>query len=178
MLYAGAGAERFATGAGHAREEGMVTDAARARLAVVRDGASGNWAGGTVGAVARDAAGHVAAATSTGGMVGKRSGRVGDSPIPGAGNYADDRAGAASGTGEGEGYLRAALAARACFYLEAGAQPRDAAERVMGTLHERTGMRGGIILVGRDGTLGLARTTETMSWAAAWEGAPPSSGCG
>lgn len=179
VLYAGTGAEQFALGTGHAPHEGMVTDAARARLAAVRSGATGNWAGGTVGAVARDVSGHVAAATSTGGMVGKRRGRVGDSPVPGAGNYADDLAGAASGTGEGEGYLRTVLAARACGYLEAGATPREAAERAMRYLLDRTGMRGGLILVGRDGALGFARTTDTMSWAAAWEGAEqPSSGCG
>lgn len=179
VLYAGAGAERFATAAGHRRHDGMVTDAARERLAAVRAGATGNWAGGTVGAVARDVNGHVAAATSTGGMVGKRCGRVGDSPIPGAGNYADDRAGAASGTGEGEGYLRTALAARACLFMEHGDTARAAAERAMRHLLDRTGMRGGLILVGRDGSLGLARTTDTMSWAAGWEGAEqPSSGCG
>ena len=65
---------------------------------------------GTVGAVALDAAGHVAAATSTGGLTGKRWGRIGDSPIIGAGTYADDRACAVSATGAGEYFLRVALA--------------------------------------------------------------------
>ncbi|HYZ48659.1 MAG TPA: isoaspartyl peptidase/L-asparaginase, partial [Sphingomonas sp.] len=65
---------------------------------------------GTVGAVARDKAGHVAAATSTGGVTGKRWGRIGDSPLIGAGTYADDRAGAVSATGSGEFFIRAVAA--------------------------------------------------------------------
>lgn len=179
VLYAHDGAARFARASGFELHPGMVTEAALKKLAEVRAGGTANWAGGTVGAVARDVQGHVAAATSTGGMVGKRHGRVGDSPIPGAGNYADDRAGAASGTGEGEGYLRTTLCARACFYLEEGLSAQDAAGRAMRYLMDRTHMRGGLILVAKDGRLGFARTTETMSWAAAWNGAErPSSGCG
>ena len=69
---------------------------------------------GTVGAVARDAAGHVAAATSTGGVTGKRWGRIGDSPLIGAGTYADDRAGAVSATGAGEYFIRAGVAHEIC----------------------------------------------------------------
>jgi beta-aspartyl-peptidase (threonine type) len=65
---------------------------------------------GTVGAVALDDAGHVAAATSTGGLTGKRWGRIGDSPIIGAGTYADDRGCAVSGTGAGEYFIRVGVA--------------------------------------------------------------------
>jgi beta-aspartyl-peptidase (threonine type) len=73
-------------------------------------GAAGGSRAGTVGAVARDARGSVAAATSTGGTHGKRPGRVGDSPLPGAGTWADDATAAISCTGDGEAIIRAALA--------------------------------------------------------------------
>ena len=90
----------------------MITEAARKKWesARARRGATESWAGGTVGAVARDASGHVAAATSTGGMVNKLAGRVGDSPLIGAGTYADDEAGACSTTGHGEAMIRVCLA--------------------------------------------------------------------
>ena len=79
---------------------------------------------GTVGAVARDARGRLAAATSTGGILGKKSGRVGDSPIVGAGTFADDEAGAASATGQGEGIMRTCLAKTAVDEMRRGASPR------------------------------------------------------
>lgn len=69
---------------------------------------------GTVGAVARDAAGHLAAATSTGGVTGKRAGRIGDSPLIGAGTYADDRSCAVSATGAGEAFIRVGVAHEIC----------------------------------------------------------------
>jgi L-asparaginase / beta-aspartyl-peptidase len=172
VLYAAEGAASFAASRGFsaAPAGAMITAGARERLAATLAGASGNWAGGTVGAVARDAHGHVAAATSTGGMVGKRRGRVGDSPILGAGTYADDQAGAVSGTGEGEGYLNTCIACRVCTWLERGDEPLDAAERAIAYLADRGSVTGGVIIVGADGRLSLARSTTTMSWAAAWEG--------
>jgi len=75
---------------------------------------------GTVGAVARDRHGHVAAATSTGGLTGKRWGRIGDSPIIGAGTYADDRSCAVSATGAGEYFLRVGVAHEICARVRAG----------------------------------------------------------
>jgi beta-aspartyl-peptidase (threonine type) len=126
--------------------------------------------GGTVGAVARDARGSVAAATSTGGTLGKRAGRVGDSPILGAGTYADDRGGAASATGHGEGILRVTLAARAVSEMRAGVSPDEAAAAALDEMFERVGASGGLILVDRRGRLGFARTTEAMAWAAAFDG--------
>jgi beta-aspartyl-peptidase (threonine type) len=101
VMYAGEGAERFALSRGFARatDDALITDAARARWDVVRaGGASEGWAGGTVGAVARDRHGTVVAATSTGGLVNKAPGRIGDSPVLGGGTYADDEAGACSNT--------------------------------------------------------------------------------
>ena len=114
VLYAAHGARLFALSRGFVEvaEETLVTPAARAAFAAVQSsGGATGWAGGTVGAVARDAAGGTAAATSTGGMINKRVGRVGDSPLIGAGTYADDAAGAISTTGHGEGMIRLGVAA-------------------------------------------------------------------
>src|SRR6202040_1946047 len=86
---------------------------------------------GTVGAVARDASGHLAAATSTGGMQGKLPGRVGDSPILGAGTYADDRGCAVSGTGVGEYFIRLSLARQVCTLVEQGKTPQQAADQMI-----------------------------------------------
>ena len=173
ILLAGDGALAFA------RERGVkrvargyhITPAARADLERVlarRRAATPNRAqggGGTVGAVARDAAGHVAAATSTGGMVGKRPGRVGDSPLIGAGTYADDRAGAASATGHGERIIQVVLSKTAIDLLAAGVAPAAAARRAIATLNARVGGRGGVILVGRSGGPGVAFNTRSMRWA-------------
>jgi beta-aspartyl-peptidase (threonine type) len=106
---------------------------------------------GTVGAVALDAAGHVAAATSTGGLTAKRWGRVGDSPIVGAGTYADDRAGAVSCTGSGEHFIRLNVAheltARRRLAGETLAQAADVLLAELTAL----GGRGGFIAVAPDG---------------------------
>jgi len=179
VFYAAEGAGAFAASAGFARvdEAELVTEAARRKLETVRArGRPENWAGGsTVGAVARDARGIVAAATSTGGMAGKRAGRIGDSPVLGAGTYAD-AAGAASATGTGEAILRVAMSIRAVVALAAGSSPERAAAQAVTLLEERAGGRGGIILVDAEGRLGLARNTQTMSWAAVWEGGTPVTG--
>lgn len=169
VLYAAEGARAFAERAGFAPADpsSMITERSREKLAAaLAAGEAKSWAGGTVGAVARDARGHVAAATSTGGMAGKRAGRVGDSPILGAGTYADDAAGAVSATGHGEGILRVTLASQCIAALAAGADPERAARDGIAMLHGRVGHTGGIIVVDRAGRLGLARSTSTMSWAA------------
>ncbi len=102
---------------------------------------------GTVGAVALDASGHVAAATSTGGMTGKRWGRIGDSPIIGAGTYADDRACAVSATGHGEHFIRVGVAHEICARIRlAGQSPQAAADAVMAEV-KGLGGEGGVILV-------------------------------
>jgi beta-aspartyl-peptidase (threonine type) len=110
---------------------------------------------GTVGAVAIDQQGHVAAATSTGGITGKRWGRIGDSPIIGAGTYADDRSCAVSCTGSGEYFMRAAvaheIAARIRLKGESVSQAAAAAIADMGAL----GGTGGVIVVGADGETAL-----------------------
>ena len=159
-----------------ATSEAMTSDAARERWAAAREreraGSSSPPApgpGGTVGAVAIDAGGSVAAATSTGGLSMKRAGRVGDSPILGAGTYADDDLGACSATGRGESAMRVCLAKTAVDLLRSRVHPEDAASAAIRALTDRVGGRGGLILVDRRGRLGLARNTTTMTWAAAAE---------
>ncbi len=106
---------------------------------------------GTVGAVARDSQGHLAAGTSTGGMTGKRWGRIGDSPVIGAGTYADDRACAVSATGSGEYFIRAGVAHAICDrVLLAGEDTATAAKAVM-TEVGAMGGDGGVIVIGKDG---------------------------
>lgn len=102
---------------------------------------------GTVGAVALDGQGHVAAATSTGGLTGKRWGRIGDSPIIGAGTYADDRACAVSATGAGEYFIRVGVAHEICARMRMGSDsPQDAADAVMAEVGALGGS-GGVIVV-------------------------------
>jgi beta-aspartyl-peptidase (threonine type) len=170
VLYAGEGAARFAVARGFVRSTSaaMTTEHARVRWAAVRaKEANEGWAGGTVGAVARDARGGVAAATSTGGRVDKRVGRVGDAPVLGAGTYADDDAGACSATGDGEAVLRICLGKAAVDAMRARVHPEEAARGALRAMATRVGGTGGVILVDRFGRLGLARTTRTMTWAAA-----------
>jgi beta-aspartyl-peptidase (threonine type) len=108
----------------------------------------------------------VAAATSTGGLVNKRAGRVGDSPILGAGTYADNDGGACSATGAGEAIMRVVLAKAATDALRARVHPEEAARAMVQMMGARVGGTGGLILVDRHGRLGLARNTRSMTWAA------------
>lgn len=117
---------------------------------------------GTVGAVARDAMGHLAAATSTGGMTNKHVGRVGDTPIPGAGTWAEDASCAVSATGHGEFFLRSALAydvhARMVY---GGAGLESACAGALGRVAELGGT-GGLIAIGHDGDIALSFNSEGM----------------
>jgi beta-aspartyl-peptidase (threonine type) len=118
---------------------------------------------GTVGAVARDVRGHVAAATSTGGTTAKRWGRVGDSPLVGAGTYASDASAAVSGTGEGEYFIRLAVAHRICALVElAGLGLQDAVDRVVQQDLEALGGQGGVIAVAPDGQMAWSFNTSGM----------------
>lgn len=166
VLLAGEGAARFAKehGFAPADEATMITAVARARLAEAKaTGESAGFAGGTVGAVARDAEGHVAAATSTGGKTNKAYGRIGDSPLVGAGTYADDAEGAASGTGDGEAFIRLMLARHATLGLARGDD--EAARHTIEHLGTRLRALGGVILVDREGRASFARNTTTMGYA-------------
>lgn len=178
ILYAGEAAARFAEGHGFRREtpEAMITQAVRERFARGVNKPEG-YAGSTVGAVARDRAGHVAAATSTGGMFFKREGRVGDTPILGAGTYAADGAGAASATGIGEAIMRVCLTKAAVDALRSGKPASEVAREVVGLLTSPGRGSGGLILVDAQGRFAQARTTETMTWASMTDGqAEPSRG--
>jgi beta-aspartyl-peptidase (threonine type) len=124
----------------------------------------------TVGAVACDRDGHVAAATSTGGALIKRVGRVGDSPLVGCGLYADDRRGAASATGWGEGIIRIVMAHRAVDSLSKSVGPAEAAQQAVRLLESRTQGRGGIIVVDPNGEIGFAFNTPHMAHAYIAEG--------
>ncbi|HMI92756.1 MAG TPA: isoaspartyl peptidase/L-asparaginase family protein [Polyangiales bacterium] len=172
VLYAGAGAVAFAAQAGFAPAppESMITAGAREQLARWLAARAPTSGGGTVGAVARDRQGRLAAATSTGGITGKRPGRVGDSPVIGAGTYADDLRGAASATGVGEGILRINLCARVVTGIAAGVSPQAASCEGLTALGERIGVDAGVIALAPDGRLGWARSTESMAWAAVWDG--------
>jgi beta-aspartyl-peptidase (threonine type) len=117
---------------------------------------------GTVGAVARDREGNLAAATSTGGMTGKTPGRVGDSPIIGAGTYADNATCAVSATGHGEFFIRFGAAFEVAARLHHRGQPlQEACRAVINGLAELGG-RGGVVAVDRNGNLALPFSTEGM----------------
>ena len=118
---------------------------------------------GTVGAVAVDAKGNVAAATSTGGMAFKLPGRVGDSPLVGSGAYADNLTGAASATGHGEKIMRVVLCKTATDAIARGMGAQEAAEFAVKTMHERVGGYGGLILVDYRGQTAFAYNTPHMS---------------
>ena len=117
---------------------------------------------GTVGAVALDQRGHIAAATSTGGVTGKRWGRIGDSPLIGAGTYADDRACAVSCTGAGEYFIRLGVAHEIAARVRlAGEGVQAAADAVMAEV-TALGGTGGVIVAGADGTPAWHFTTPGM----------------
>ncbi len=173
VLYAAEGARDFAERAGFAPSTlaAMCTPDAAERLKLVLAGRAGpGWAGGTVGAVARDAEGRVAAATSTGGTVGKLPGRIGDSPLPGCGTYADDEGGACSATGAGEAIIRVTLARMVVDLMRGGVPAPEAAKAAIATFGARVAGSGGIVVVDRHGRPGFAWNTRTMSHAVAWVG--------
>jgi L-asparaginase / beta-aspartyl-peptidase len=127
---------------------------------------------GTVGAVARDKQGNLAAATSTGGTTNKRWGRIGDSPIIGAGTYADNATCAVSATGSGEYFMRAVVAHEICARVRlAGVSAAQAAHDVIHGKLAEIGGDGGVIVVDRQGGLAMEFNTEGM-----FRGARDSSG--
>jgi beta-aspartyl-peptidase (threonine type) len=156
VLLVGEGAHAFAraTGLPECDPASLITDRQRARLAV--------HGRGTVGAVALDRHGTVAAATSTGGMVGKRPGRVGDSALIGCGTYADSTLGGVSCTGSGEAIIRVVLARRALDYLKEADDPDYAAKVAVDLLVEDGRGEGGLILIDWRGRIGYAHSTPLM----------------
>ena len=122
------------------------------------------WSHDTVGAVALDAWGDLAAGTSTGGTLNKTPGRVGDSSLIGCGCYADNLSAAVSLTGWGEPIMKLVLGKWATDRVAAGTIPEMAAREAITYLYNRLGGHGGIILLGPDGRFGFAHNTPAMAW--------------
>jgi len=187
VLMAGAGAERLARAAGlemvepdwfstperlaqlhaaRARQDGAVLDhdgAAAQQSTAPNAPLDETRKMGTVGAVALDGHGHLAAATSTGGMTNKRPGRIGDSPLIGAGTYADDRTAAVSCTGHGEAFIRACAAYDVCARMAyAGMDLAQATHAVVHQTLPGVQGHGGLIAVSPNGQVCLPFNTEGM----------------
>ena len=169
VMLSGAGADEFARSQGLEQVENswFATPERRRQLDELKANPKLSWFDvdlkyGTVGAVAMDQAGHVAAATSTGGLTGKRWGRIGDSPIIGAGTYADDRACAVSATGSGEYFIREGVAHEICARVRfKGESLKQAADTVMAETGAMGG-DGGVIVTGPSGEIAWSFNTPGM----------------
>jgi len=168
VLLSGDGAERFARDQGIAAQDPawFATDERRRQLdELLARNANAfdiDMKYGTVGAVARDTAGHLAAATSTGGVTGKRWGRIGDSPLIGAGTYADDRSAAISCTGSGEFFIRVGVGHEIGARIRlSGETPQAAADAVMAEVRALGGT-GGVIVAAPGGEAVWSFTTPGM----------------
>ncbi len=151
------GAERFAA------EQGFpLVDPESLITAQRRQQQKSEIGGDTVGAVALDSQGNVAVAVSTGGIDGKMPGRVGDSPIAGAGGYAEDGLGAACATGVGEGMMRSLLTFRAVQLIGSGLSAQAAAEQALDIFTKRFAGSGGLIMIDQQGRIGVAHNTRQM----------------
>lgn len=179
VLLVATGAQRFAAKMGFRPCE--LTDLAVPReferwQKRLREGPAGEThrrlAGDTVGCVALDLEGRMAAGTSTGGTANKMPGRVGDVPMVGCGFYADNRLGGASSTGWGEAIAKVLLARLALDRLEKSGDPQEAARAAIRELQERVGGDGGIILLAPDGRPGRHRNTSFMPCAYRTAGMP------
>jgi L-asparaginase / beta-aspartyl-peptidase len=170
VMLAGAGAEEFAASQGisFVPQSYFHTPERWRQLERIRGGEfglSGHTIShvGTVGAVALDTHGHLAAATSTGGMTGKRFQRIGDSPIIGAGTYADDRSCAVSATGHGEVFIRAAVAHDVCARMRFGGRSvGEAARQVIFGELAALGGEGGVIAIDAHGEIAMEFNSEGM----------------
>jgi beta-aspartyl-peptidase (threonine type) len=160
VLLAGDGASRFAREHGIEMADPSIFITDRKRQALMH-GAD------TVGAVARDAEGHLAVAVSTGGINGKLPGRIGDAPIPGAGFYADDQFGAVCGTGQGEAFIRLGLARLMVVELQHGMTAAEVANGAVMLLQKTLKASGGVIVIGRQGAPEAAYNTPAMPFATA-----------
>ena len=190
VYFVGAGAEEFAQSHGMPLIENaeLVLDRERERLKIARERQAAGLADATfsgleddkgpetaiprvidsshdtVGAVALDIHGNIAAGTSTGGTLNKTPGRVGDSSLIGCGCYADNLSAAVSLTGWGEPIMKLVLGKWATDRVAAGTAPEFAAREAISYLHSRLGGHGGIILLGPDGRFGIAHNTPAMAW--------------
>jgi beta-aspartyl-peptidase (threonine type) len=175
VYFVGEGAERFAQERGIelCRNEDLIIPREVERLRQYQSEAAGHGnelfapaiSHDTVGAVALDQQGNIAAATSTGGTLNKAPGRLGDSSLIGCGCYADNLSAAASTTGWGEPIMKLVLAKWAADRVESGSQPEWVAKEAMNYLKERLNGHGGIILLDSQGQFGIAHNTPRMAWA-------------
>jgi beta-aspartyl-peptidase (threonine type) len=181
VMLSGAGAEEFASSRGFTMvpRSYFHTPERWRQLERIRSGDAGLSAltishVGTVGAVALDCDGRLAAATSTGGMTGKRFNRIGDSPIIGAGTYADNRSCAVSATGHGEVFIRAAVAHDICSRMRFGGRTVGEAVREV-VLDELPAMHGegGVIAIDRNGEIAMEFNSEGMFRASKRAGEEP-----
>lgn len=166
VLIAGAGGDEFARSVGLEQIDNSWFVIPKRRLQLEEILATGRYDEeckyGTVGAVAVDADGHVAAGTSTGGLMGKRWGRIGDAPLIGCGTYADDRSVAVSGTGSGEYFIRSVAGHQLGERIRLGGEPlRQAIDSVLADIGAMGG-RGGLIAVTPGGEAAWGFTTKAM----------------
>ena len=175
VYFVGKGAERFAQEHGIElcsnddliieREVQRLREAKRQGYLQMPDEFGPMRSSDTVGAVALDRQGNIAAGTSTGGTLNKAPGRVGDSSLIGCGCYADNRSAAVSTTGWGEPMMKLVLSKWAADRVEDGLAPQEAAQRALYYLKARLNGHGGIIIVDSRGRIGLAHNTPRMAWA-------------
>lgn len=157
----GSGAEAFADSIGFPRcdHNDLLADPS-----IWNSGSSGQT-NDTVGAVALDAGGNLAAATSTGGTRAKLPGRVGDSPLVGAGAYADNLSAAVSATGRGEDLMKILISKLVCDFVAAGLAAQDACQSAIRLLDKRVSGQGGLIAIDVQGRIGFAYNTYAMPYA-------------
>jgi beta-aspartyl-peptidase (threonine type) len=174
VYFVAQGAERFAQehGIPLCSNEDLITPREVERLRVFQSSATDKQelfapaiSHDTVGAVALDAEGNIAAATSTGGTLNKAPGRLGDSSLIGCGCYADNQSAAVSTTGWGEPIMKLVLAKWAADRVASGNLPQWAAAEAMNYLKDRVDGHGGIILLDSKGRLGIGHNTPRMAWA-------------
>jgi len=175
VYFVGAGAEQFAAehGVPLCRNEDLIIarEVERLREYQREEAGHGNElfaptiSHDTVGAVALDRQGNIAAATSTGGTLNKAPGRLGDSSLIGCGCYADNLSAAASTTGWGEPIMKLVLAKWTADRVAAGNLPEWAAQEAMNYLKQRLNGHGGIIVLNAQGQIGIAHNTPRMAWA-------------
>jgi beta-aspartyl-peptidase (threonine type) len=174
VMMIGEGANRLAEEFGLERitQEELVTEEARLEFEEWSEKAEygDSFGHDTVGSVALDSDGNIATATSTGGVTGKKVGRVGDVPLIGSGGYADKRVGGVSTTGHGEAIMRVNLAKLVLTYMEMGMHIQEASEKALGYMLLMVKGSGGLIALDTDGNMGHAFTTKRMVWASIKDG--------
>lgn len=180
VMLAGEGANQFAAAHGHPQvpPDTLVTPHAKEELETykkfnksvdslfnvleIQKKQSGH---DTVGCAALDSFGHTACATSTGGITAKMPGRVGDTPVPGAGGYADDQVGAVSTTGHGESIMQVCLARHIISTMATGVPVSASIQQSLEHMAQRVEGCGGAVAVSGDGDIGVGFSTPRMPWA-------------